>query len=67
MRSVAVADFVVVPSAPVAVSVRVPFLALDVTVTVSVAFPFPPGTEDGPTTTVMPVVPPAPDRLTVPV
>jgi hypothetical protein len=55
----------VVPSVPVTVRVRAPFLALDVTVTVSVADPFPPGTEDGVTAVEMPVVSPVAVTVTV--
>lgn len=65
-RTEADADLVVVPSVPVIVRVRAPFLALDVTVTVSVLDPFPPGTEDGVTAVEIPVVSPLELRLTVP-
>lgn len=57
---------VAVPSVPVTVTVRLPFLALDVTVTVSVAVPVPPANPVGPTATEMPVVAPLADRFTVP-
>jgi hypothetical protein len=61
------ADLVVVPSLPVTVSVELPFLALDVTVTVTVADPFPPEIEAVDDAIVTPVVPPAKDRVTLPV
>jgi hypothetical protein len=56
---------VAVPSVPVTVRVRVPFLALEVTVTVSVADPLPPDTEGGVTNVDMPVVSPLADKFTV--
>jgi hypothetical protein len=65
-RTDADADLVSVPSLPVTVRVRVPFLALEVIVTVRVTDAFPPGTESGSTAVVMPVVSPLADRVTVP-